>query len=117
MTRLPGHTAVRAEHKTGTGLNICPSLSRMQSGHKSTGEVGPMYKNLIVCAVFVCAAAAAVSQTPVACSDISVGANGALNGFVPSPNDAWHQDITNAPIDPSSVSYTHLRAHETGRIS
>jgi len=62
-----------------------------------------MYKNLIVCAVCVCAAAAAVSQTPVACSDISVGANGALNGFVPSPNDAWHQDITNAPIDPSSA--------------
>jgi hypothetical protein len=65
--------------------------------------MGPMFKKLIICAVFVCAAAAAVSQTPVACSNMSVGANGALNGFVPSPNDAWHQDITNAPVDPGSA--------------
>ena len=62
-----------------------------------------MFKKFIVCAVFVCAAAAAVSQTPVACSTITVGTNGSLNGFVPSPNDAWHQDITNAPIDPNSA--------------
>jgi|GEM_PF-574158 len=62
-----------------------------------------MLKKFVSCAVFVCAAAAAVSQTPVACSTMTVGANGALNGFVPSPNDAWHQDITNAPIDPNSA--------------
>ena len=62
-----------------------------------------MFKKLIVCAVFVCAAAAAVSQTPVACSNMTVGTNGALNGFVPSPNDAWHQDITNAAVDPGSA--------------
>src|SRR6201995_3194808 len=62
-----------------------------------------MFKKFVVCAVFVCAAAAAVSQTPVACSTMTVGNNGALNGFVPSPNDAWHQDITNAPIDPNSA--------------
>ena len=36
------------------------------------------------------------------CSNITLGDLGALNGFVPSPNDAWHQDITNAPIDPKS---------------
>jgi hypothetical protein len=38
------------------------------------------------------------------CSIMSVGDEGALNGFVPSPNDAWHQKITNAPIDPSSAT-------------
>jgi len=66
-----------------------------------------MFKKLFVCAVCVCAAAAAaVSQTPVACSTISVGTNGSLNGFVPSPDDAWHQDITNAPVDPNSAKIT-----------
>ena len=62
-----------------------------------------MFKHFIFCAVFVCAATAAVSQTPVACSNMTVGTNGALNGFVPSPNDAWHQDITSAPVDPNSA--------------
>src|ERR1700761_2024693 len=62
-----------------------------------------MFQKFVTCAVFVCAAAAASSQTPVACSTITLGSNGALNGFVPSPNDAWHQDITNAPIDPNSA--------------
>ncbi len=45
---------------------------------------------------------AAQTGTP-SCSNMSLGPNGALNGFVPSPNDAWHQDITNAPIDPTSA--------------
>jgi hypothetical protein len=27
------------------------------------------------------------------CANMSLGLNGALNGFIPSPNDDWHQDI------------------------
>lgn len=52
----------------------------------------------------VAASATCVAQTASnACSGMSLGMNGALNGFVPSPNDAWHQDITNAPVDPNSA--------------
>jgi hypothetical protein len=41
------------------------------------------------------------TQTP-SSKNVSLGDMGALNGWVPSPNDAWHQDITNAPLDPAS---------------
>ena len=41
------------------------------------------------------------TQTP-GSKNVSLGDMGALNGWVPSPNDAWHQDITNAPVDPVS---------------
>jgi hypothetical protein len=61
-----------------------------------------LFKKLTLSAFFVFAAIS-VAQTPVSCSNMTVGTNGALNGFVPSPNDAWHQDITNAPIDPNSA--------------
>ena len=43
-------------------------------------------------------------NTSVACSAMSTGLNGALNGFIPSPNDAWHQDITTSAIDPNSAT-------------
>ena len=33
---------------------------------------------------------------------MSVGPNGSLNGFIPSPGDVWHQDISAAPLDPNS---------------
>lgn len=42
----------------------------------------------------------------VACGNVSLGLNGALNGFVPSPNDAWHQDISALPLDPLSTTIT-----------
>lgn len=62
------------------------------------------------------------AQTPTistACSKMTLGPNGALNGFVPSASDAWHQDISAAPIDPMSATIintsgdlggTHLHA-------
>ncbi len=36
---------------------------------------------------------------------MSLGPNGSLNGFVPSPADAWHQDISTLPVDPHSSAY------------
>ncbi len=45
----------------------------------------------------------AQTTTPTASSkNISLGDMGAMNGWVPSPNDAWHQDISKAPVDPAS---------------
>ena len=38
------------------------------------------------------------------CSNISLGVNGSLNGFVPSPNDSWHVDVSAAPV--ASLSAT-----------
>jgi hypothetical protein len=38
------------------------------------------------------------------CSVASVGNLGALNGWVPASNDAWHQDVSGAAVDPSSAT-------------
>jgi hypothetical protein len=63
------------------------------------------------------ATAQATSTTSSNCSQVSLGPNGALNGFVPSPDDAWHQNISYAPVDPLSnkivtteVQGAHLHA-------
>jgi len=40
---------------------------------------------------------------PSACSGVSLGEGGSLNGFVPFPADnLWNQDISSAPVDPNS---------------
>jgi hypothetical protein len=40
-----------------------------------------------------------------ACSAMSAGQGGMLNGFVPfPPDDLWNQDISSAPVDPSSTA-------------
>lgn len=42
---------------------------------------------------------------PSACSGISVGQGGSLNGFLPFPADnLWNQNIANAPVDPNSAA-------------
>jgi hypothetical protein len=46
--------------------------------------------------------AASAQTTTAACSAVSLGDLGALNGWVPSPNDAWHQDISAKPVDANS---------------
>ena len=39
------------------------------------------------------------------CSGISLGRGASLNGFVPFPADnAWNQDISNAPVDSNSTA-------------
>jgi hypothetical protein len=39
------------------------------------------------------------------CSGMSLGRGAALNGFLPFPADnAWNQDISNAPVDPASAA-------------
>ena len=46
--------------------------------------------------------ATAQTNIPASCANISLGNLGALNGFVPSPTDLWHQNVSNAAIDPNS---------------
>ena len=58
--------------------------------------MGRMFKKLIL-SVVLTYASAIVAQT--ACSTLSLGPMGALNGFVPSAGDAWHQDISASPLD------------------
>ncbi|MGD0427326.1 MAG: hypothetical protein ABSC10_11445 [Candidatus Acidiferrales bacterium] len=42
---------------------------------------------------------------PSACSVMSVGQGGSLNGFVPFPSDnLWNQNIASAPVDPNSAA-------------
>ena len=68
-----------------------------------------MSRTLIPAFALVASALAAHAQStnqsakpPAACSQISLGPLGDLHGFVPSPTDAWHQDISAAPVDPIS---------------
>lgn len=42
---------------------------------------------------------------PSACSVMSVGQGGSLNGFLPFPSDnLWNQNIASAPVDPNSAA-------------
>ena len=42
---------------------------------------------------------------PLACSVMSAGQGGSLNGFVPFPsNNLWNQDVSSAAVDPNSAS-------------
>jgi hypothetical protein len=42
---------------------------------------------------------------PSACSAISLGQGGSLNGFLPFPADnAWNQNVADAPVDPNSAA-------------
>ena len=46
---------------------------------------------------------AAMSAQGQSCSGMSLGRGANLNGFIPFPADnAWNQDISNAPVDPNS---------------
>jgi hypothetical protein len=54
----------------------------------------------VLASVATCSAQTTLS----ACSAMSLGTNGALNGFVPASGDAWHQDISAAAVDPNSAT-------------
>ncbi len=59
-----------------------------------------IFTTLLLLAGFALPAAAQTATS--ACSAISVGDLGALNGWVPSPNDLWHQDVSGLPVDANS---------------
>ncbi len=62
-------------------------------------------KKIATCLLLATVAYCGAAQTaPSSCSDMSLGVNGSFNGFVPSSKDAWHQDVTNAPVDPLSAN-------------
>jgi hypothetical protein len=47
--------------------------------------------------------------TAQSCSQMSLGRMASLNGFIPFPVDnAWNQDISNAPVDPNSANYINF---------
>ena len=46
---------------------------------------------------------------PSACSGMTPGAGGSLNGFRPFPaNNLWNQDISSASVDPNSANYINF---------
>ena len=62
-------------------------------------------KKIATCLFIATLAYCGAAQTGTSCSGMSLGTNGSLNGFVPSPTDAWHQDISASPVDPNSAAY------------
>jgi len=69
-----------------------------------------MFSRFKICSLLMplVLAASAHSQTASpspSCEKISLGTNGSLNGFVPSPDDAWHTDISKAEVDPNSNTF------------
>ena len=68
-----------------------------------------MFRHLSLCLAFapvLIPVFAASAQTPAnaACANASLGINGSLNGFVPSPKDAWHQDISALAVSRESAN-------------
>lgn len=59
---------------------------------------------LLLGAALLCVLPAGAQTPASACAGAALGPNGALNGFVPSPSDAWHTDIASAPVDPLSAT-------------
>jgi hypothetical protein len=54
------------------------------------------------------------SYAQLACSGMSLGRNASLNGFIPFPADnAWNQDISNAPVDPNSSAIINFIGEST----
>ncbi|SEF96266.1 hypothetical protein SAMN05421819_1493 [Bryocella elongata] len=49
------------------------------------------------------------SASPASCSAMSVGADGAFNGFVPDASDAWHQDVSAAPRAADSADFSRRK--------
>ena len=48
------------------------------------------------------------------CSGMSLGRGASLNGFIPFPADnAWNQDISNAPVDPNSSAIINFIGNST----
>lgn len=48
-----------------------------------------------------------IAQNP--CSQISLGIEASLNGFIPFPADnAWNQNVSNSPVDPNSDVYINF---------
>jgi hypothetical protein len=53
--------------------------------------------------------------TPSACSGMSVGAGGSLNGFVPFPaGNAWNENISTAAVDPNSTAMINFIGSSIG---
>ena len=66
-----------------------------------------MRKIILGTAILACAVSGRAqtnNSQSVPCSAISLGVNGSLNGFIPSPNDAWHQNISASLVDLNSTN-------------
>ncbi len=104
---LVAETALIVESLKGSNSRVTAAFRRPEEYR--------MYLRFAIC-LPLAAALAAPAQTVVptllqqvtvanpVCGNISLGLNGSLNGFVPSPNDAWHQDISALPVDPLSTT-------------
>jgi hypothetical protein len=55
-----------------------------------------------------------ISAQGQSCSGMSLGREAGLNGFVPFPVDnAWNQDVSNAPVDPNSSAIINFIGEST----
>jgi hypothetical protein len=63
-----------------------------------------MSRSYLFLALALCLSATANVQAQ-SCSGMSLGRGASLNGFLPFPADnAWNQDVSNAPVDPNSAN-------------
>lgn len=66
-----------------------------------------MQRTLIVILTALCLSAPAIAQS--SCSQMGLGIEANLNGFIPFPADnAWNQNVANAPVDPNSAAYINF---------
>ena len=71
---------------------------------------GFLLKKIVLVLLFVVALFSGSPQplSGQTCNSLSLGPLGAFNGFIPSPQDAWHTDITGAAVDPSSSTIINI---------
>ena len=66
-----------------------------------------MRQSLLV--LLTCALLSSLSSAQSSCSQMSLGIEASLNGFIPFPADnAWNQNIANSPVDPNSSAYINF---------
>jgi hypothetical protein len=98
-----GRAAIATNYVSATQLTATGSAPSAGVFSVSVSNPNPGSSNSGVINVTVTSQSG--GNPPSACSAISVGQGGSLNGFLPFPADnLWNQNIASAPVDPNSAA-------------
>jgi hypothetical protein len=98
-----GGAAITTNYISATQLTATGSAP--SAGMFSVGVSNPNPGSSNSGAINVTVTSQSGGNPPSACSAISVGQGGSLNGFLPFPADnLWNQNIASAPVDPNSAA-------------
>jgi hypothetical protein len=100
-----GGAAVTTHYVSATQLTATGSAPSAGIFGVSISNPNPGSSNSSAINVTVTSQSGGNPPPPSACSVMSVGQGGSLNGFLPFPSDnLWNQNIAGAPVDPNSAA-------------